>query len=360
MSRIRIEQHPVHVLGLPTYAVHLYLVYQADQGDEYVIRAGAEDPLKPTGGEMEVQVNVPIERSADARRGDTPADRSSTELSFPGHDAGEAWTIMVKYARAIGAADYGYELLSVNSNAFAMAMVRAAGDPTPADQLPDGLDADAAVGYKNWRTIVADIPPPANGDVVGTAAGDLLRGIQADDVLRGLGGDDTVFGGRGDDRATGGDGADRLWGEHGQDWLWGNLGDDLLIGWTGNDRLWGGEGADTLAGNADADTISGEGGADRIAGGPGDDLLAGGAGADVFDFGEGGGADRVADFITGTDRLRILSDEVSRFADLDLTPEGNGLRVGFGDTSVVLLHVDPDDFGPGDVILPAAGDALVT
>ena len=41
---IRIEEHPAGVPGLPIQAIHLYLVYQADLGDEYVIRSGPQHP----------------------------------------------------------------------------------------------------------------------------------------------------------------------------------------------------------------------------------------------------------------------------------------------------------------------------
>ena len=360
VPRISIEEHPVDVLGLPTWAIHLYLVYEGDLGDEYVLRAGPKKPYQLTGGDMRIEDNVPIERSADARGGDTPAERSSTKLTFPGKTADEAWTIMVKYAREIEASGYDYNAFKENSNAFAGALVFAAGG-TPSKMLPTGVDPDTAIGFGSWHKIVADIAPPADGSVEGTAAGEILRGIQTADVILALGGNDTVFAGRGDDRVTGSGGMDRLWGEAGADRLWGNAGGDLLVGAAGNDILRGGAGDDTLVGNAGNDWLVGDGGDDRLAGGPGNDRLTGGAGADTFDFASGGGADRVDDFILGTDRLEILSDAVHSFSDLALSRSGAGggdLRLAFDGTSIVLHHVDLDHFGAGDVVVAPPDDLL--
>jgi len=68
MARIYIEEHPLRVVGGITNTVHLYLVYRGDSGDEYVVRSGATN-LLPYGGPMDIEVNVPIDDSADARRG---------------------------------------------------------------------------------------------------------------------------------------------------------------------------------------------------------------------------------------------------------------------------------------------------
>jgi uncharacterized delta-60 repeat protein len=110
-----------------------------------------------------------------------------------------------------------------------------------------------------------DGPPRCAGrraTIVGTAAGDRLRGTRRRDVIvslggrdsiRSLGGDDivcagsgndTVFGGRGNDRLGGGSGNDRLFGESGRDRLLGESGRDRLRGGPGRDRLLGGPGRD--------------------------------------------------------------------------------------------------------------------
>jgi Ca2+-binding RTX toxin-like protein len=61
---------------------------------------------------------------------------------------------------------------------------------------------------------------------------------------------------------------------------------------------------------AGQDVLDGGDGNDLVDGGGGADLLSGGAGADVFRFdsgdtGTGGGADRIADFLPGTDRIDL-------------------------------------------------------
>ncbi len=231
---ISIEEHDADFLGLSSGEVHLYLVYRGDLGDEYVIRSGPRHPEQLFGGEMKIEANVPIAQSADARDGDSLADRHSTVLSFP--DADQAWAIMVKYARMLDDADYGYNVLRENSNAFVGAMLEAAGG-TPADMLPAGIDSGDALGFTSWPKIVADVPPPPNGTIYGTAAADTLLGIQIAEVIRAGAGNDTVRAGRGDDAVFGGAGADRISGQAGA---------DRLHGQGGNDALWGGAGNDSL------------------------------------------------------------------------------------------------------------------
>lgn len=74
----------------------------------------------------------------------------------------------------------------------------------------------------------------------------------------------------------------------------------------------GGDGNDSIRGGQRADTINGGNGNDKIEGGQGADILTGGAGADVFRYqsanasGIGVAADRIADFVSGTDKLGFL------------------------------------------------------
>lgn len=73
----------------------------------------------------------------------------------------------------------------------------------------------------------------------------------------------------------------------------------------------GGDGADQIRGSQMVDTINGEGGNDKIMGLGGADLLSGGAGNDQFryytatDSGLGANADRIIDFVIGSDRINI-------------------------------------------------------
>jgi Ca2+-binding RTX toxin-like protein len=123
---------------------------------------------------MRIEVNVPIDRSADDRGGDTPAERGSRDLAFPGISDDAAWSIMVKYARALVADRYEYDLFGENSNAFVAALMKAAGG-TPEAMLPRGVTADEAIGFSHWREIVRDVAPPGDGVFRGTGGADVFQ-----------------------------------------------------------------------------------------------------------------------------------------------------------------------------------------
>ena len=89
---------------------------------------------------------------------------------------------------------------------------------------------------------------------------------------------------------------------------------NYIFGGAGHDILKGGAGNDTLKGGAGNDVIVGGAGNDIITGGDGADQLTGGAGADVFIYttrdesyypGAGTPLDTIADFATGTDKIRF-------------------------------------------------------
>lgn len=329
MARIYIEEHPLRIVGGITNTLHLYLVYRGDDGAEYVVRSAAT-ALLPYGGPMDIEVNVPIEDSADARDGETPAERHATPLRFPGQTADEAWGIIVKYAQQLSDEHYEYRLFQTNSNAFAGAMIKAGGG-FPALSLPEGIDRSEAVGYSYWREIVADVTPPADGTIEGTARADALAGIQIADVIVGRMGADRLFGATGDDRLFGGAGADRLAGQAGDDVLRGGVGDDSLVGGSG---------------------------ADRLLGGAGDDRLTGGAGADVFQFADGDGRDTIADFRPGLDGFDLRVAGVDAFADLEVSQAGDDVRIGYGSGAIFVEHarvaeISADDFhfAPPDSLL---------
>ncbi|HEX6229142.1 MAG TPA: calcium-binding protein [Solirubrobacterales bacterium] len=150
--------------------------------------------------------------------------------------------------------------------------------------------------------------------VVGTEAGDRLRGTEGrdliwggpgNDVILGLDGHDVICGGPGDDLIVGGLGVDLVYGETGDDTIHGGLGsDDLrggrgddtiysergndgIRGGPGNDRLYGGHGDDQILGGAGQDFIHGGLGIDFLKGGRGNDTIDGGYGWDVMDGGPG-------------------------------------------------------------------------
>ncbi|WP_293990790.1 calcium-binding protein [Sphingomonas sp.] len=89
---------------------------------------------------------------------------------------------------------------------------------------------------------------------------------------------------------------------------------DIVKGVLGSvNTINGGNGSDQIRGGQMADFINGGGGDDKISGGAGADMLTGGAGADTFRYqavansGLGAAADRITDFVSGTDKLGFLS-----------------------------------------------------
>jgi hypothetical protein len=321
-GQIFIEAREVEIVGLPSGAMHLYLVFRDTNGAEYVIRSGPQRPYTPWFGDMRVETNVPIGASSDDRGGDMPAERSSTPLDFPGLTDDQAWALMVKYARMIDAADIDYEVFDENSNAFIGAMLAAAGGD-PLAMLPIGVSRSEAVGVVNYRDILADVPAPADGTVRGTTAADRITGIQVDEVIRAGAGNDTVWGGRGNDH------------------IYGDVGNDLLSGQVGADRVYGGSGADQLFGGSGNDALSGGTGADLLDGGPGRNTVTGGADADVFRFSQAS-TTRVRDFQDGVDRIRIEDDTAVRFEDLAVTSfgaSGEHTRLVYESIVIELLNV---------------------
>lgn len=153
--------------------------------------------------------------------------------------------------------------------------------------------------------------------IVGLAGADFLEGFDGADLL--LGGDDAdiLLGMKGNDVANGENGNDEVLGDDGKDTLSGGAGADTVDGGKGNDRLDGGGGNDSLLGGAGGDVLKGGAGADTLDGGAGDDRMIGGAGRDSMTGGDGvdrfvfapgdsaagGNRDRIADFVSGIDKV---------------------------------------------------------
>jgi Ca2+-binding RTX toxin-like protein len=87
----------------------------------------------------------------------------------------------------------------------------------------------------------------------------------------------------------------------------GTSSDDTIHGTAGNDVISGLEGVDRLYGEAGADTINGGAGSDHIYGGTGADTLTGSGGYDKFVFNTAlnSGVDRITDFSTVYDIVRL-------------------------------------------------------
>lgn len=120
-------------------------------------------------------------------------------------------------------------------------------------------------------------------------------------------------------------------GGRGADDLAGTTGDDSVTGGAGNDWIHSGAGNDDLNGGSGRDRIEAGAGDDRINGGTGSDVLRGGSGADVFVFDNLSGADKVSDFVSGTDKISFAATTLGI---------GNGDAVVDGAVSVA----GPDGF----------------
>ena len=156
----------------------------------------------------------------------------------------------------------------------------------------------------------------------GTAAADRLTGGAGNTIINGLAGHDTLDGGAGNDRLIGGEGNDRLIG---------GIGNDLLLGGAGNDDLSGGSGNDQLFG------------------GQGSDILRGGLGSDRFVFETTAGADRIADFEDGLDRIRFIGGPGS-YAQLAISQQGDDVLVRWGTISVLIEDITRAEIGAADFL----------
>jgi len=174
----------------------------------------------------------------------------------------------------------------------------------------------------------------AASDIVvinGTAPGVLVNGTAGDDSLLGGPGNDTLSGFDGNDTLDGGAGADSMVGGNGDDvYIVDNLGDLLveqtnagidearssvgytLPDWVNNLTLTGsaisgtGNAIDNvITGNGLGNILSGGDANDTLIGAGGSDTLTGGAGADTFVFNGAPDGDRVMDFASGSDTLRL-------------------------------------------------------
>jgi len=132
--------------------------------------------------------------------------------------------------------------------------------------------------------------------------------------------------------------------------LEGGDGDDLLEGGDGWDYLNGKGGNDTLIGGKEGDSASGGEGDDVIDGGEGWDYLEGGAGNDTMTGGEQGdyyyfdgdsGQDVITDFNPKEDSISVRSEGL-KFEDVTTEKTSEGLKISWGDNSVLLKGVTTD------------------
>ena len=183
-------------------------------------------------------------------------------------------------------------------------------------------------------------------DVTGTVQDDVIDTGAGNDTVNGGGGNDVITDPFGDDALSGGAGNDSITALSGQNTI-----DDA--GGTAADVNYfqGGVGRDTITGGDGVDYIKGDiskliGGADRLDGGAENDFLSGGLGADTFVFGNGYGADRIADF--------------------SIEPSGGGFSIGnitqdftVGLDVVELILGTPTTFDALNIADNPSGDAVL-
>lgn len=92
----------------------------------------------------------------------------------------------------------------------------------------------------------------------------------------------------------------------------------------------GGSARDYLVGNDVSNKLNGNGGNDVLNGLGGDDILSGGAGADDFRFFQNSGNDRILDFTSGSDKIRLteIDANVNTAGDQAFTFVGNAAFSG--------------------------------
>ena len=116
----------------------------------------------------------------------------------------------------------------------------------------DGTDFDLAYLANLQRIDLTN----DNDDYTGTAADELIHGLDGDDIIYGGDGDDIVYGDAGNDTLGGG---------RGHNVLYGGIGNDILSSnYLGTDTLYGGDGNDLLQYAGTGDVFDGGNGDDEI------------------------------------------------------------------------------------------------
>ena len=227
--------------------------------------------------------------------------------------------------------------------------------------VSDGIAIDNIViigtrnGSNNDDKLVGSIE---DDKINGNKGKDRLQGKEGKDTLNGGDDNDAITGGADDDLLHGDSGSDRVYGDAGNDVIYGDELNDLLKGGDSNDDIIGGDGSDRLYGENGNDTLSGGRGQDILFGGAGDDFLDGGTegdllrgngGRDTFVLTEGGGSDKIYDYLDGTDRLG-LSSSLS-FSSLQITQAGSDSEITItssGELLGTLYNTDANEIDASD------------
>ena len=195
----------------------------------------------------------------------------------------------------------------------------------------DGREGLDVVSYS--RSDAAVTVSLATGTVSGGhAQGDTYSGIEG---VAGSDHDDHLTGDGGDNVFHGDDGADELVGGAGLDWITYTYSDAGVTVNLATRMASGGHaegdvfsGFENLKGSAHADRLTGDDGDNELEGIGGNDHLVGGGGNDTFIFGPENGADVIADFADGMDRIDLGAfDLPNGFEDVEAVALGRAHAV---------------------------------
>ncbi|MBD2552195.1 hypothetical protein H6G51_02780 [Limnothrix sp. FACHB-708] len=201
--------------------------------------------------------------------------------------------------------------------------------PTTAELAsPNGVPSGPSTGRDDLSGLplfyLSDDADNTNLGVRVETKGFFVVGLNGNDTITGSSENDFFNGNRGNDVLLGGDGIDQIRGGKDSDSIDGGAGNEIILnGNDGNDLVRGGEGNDTVNGGRNSDLLFGDNGDDQLSGDFGQDILTGGAGADSFvlradrDTTAGlsntatsaNSADIVADFVLGTDKIRLNTSD---------------------------------------------------
>ena len=128
---------------------HLYLVYRDGEGGERVIRGGPEGHFL-VGGNIEMQVDLPLSESKDVYEGNaTSNSRRARLLDLDGMDPEIVWRQMTAAAEQVAARGIDYDAAPMqNSNSTIRHVIEAAG-LDPAKAFPKDYSPAKHPGYAN-------------------------------------------------------------------------------------------------------------------------------------------------------------------------------------------------------------------
>ncbi len=156
----------------------------------------------------------------------------------------------------------------------------------------------------------------------------------------------------------------------------GTAGDDYIKAGSTPNFLYGGDGQDFIRGGNAVDTIDGGAARDKITGLGGADILTGGAGGDLFrylfstDTGLGAAADRITDFLSGTDQIDLRAFDADPVAAgrQAFTFVGSAAFVADGTAQIntkvsgadLLVQFDTNGDGAADMQIILVGNGATT